>query len=178
MSQVDNLKDMLTFEKSTIDNFVTEYKGIPSTAQSSWGNWPIDNSGGLLSILGKKDRTPGEYKDLARHAQDEEISVSKTCESFHPMVLTWKEHLDHWRPRSLEGLIRPEGAETRWKFRKDDSKFIPEDDVIVAQGKRQIVLAYPEGDTVRYCERESLSKELSQDPEGTSVPGSSNVPKR
>jgi hypothetical protein len=176
---VDNLEDMLTFEKSTIDNFVTEYNSVRGSMSGvPWGCWPIDSSGGLLGILGKRDRTPGKYKDPAGNGQNEEISASKTCETFHPMVRKRNDQLDKWRPKSLEGFDRPQGAETEWKFTVDNSKSIPEDDVLVVTGKKMVVVASPDGKTVNYEDQESLSTKLYQEPQGTTVTGSSSVPKR
>ncbi|KAL4755849.1 T6SS phospholipase effector Tle1-like catalytic domain-containing protein [Aspergillus foveolatus] len=155
---VDKLSGMLTFENDAIQHFIDEYKSIPGTTSDSWGCWPIAANGGPLLALGKRDRTPGEYKDNAGDTKGEAKKSFETFETFHPMVRKRKGQVNGWCPGSLNGFNKQQNHENRWCWKKDNGIAILEDDVMFKE--RKMVVAYAQGSDVKYDARGSLSREL------------------
>jgi hypothetical protein len=157
---VDNLSGMLTFEDVAIKILIEQHRRALNANHitNGWGCGPIvDNFSGLQGaffwLLGKKDRTPGDYP---RDPGDG--TSGATNEYFHPIARIRKSKLSHYSPASLQGyaLEEPDGS-AGWKWVKRGIQAVPE---YVMRPEKTMSVAYEEGGSVRYKVEKSLSRLL------------------
>jgi hypothetical protein len=157
---VDNLSGMLTFEDAAIKMLIKEHSHALNTItiKNGWGCGPIvDNFSGLqgtfFRLLGKKDRTPGNY---LRDPGDN--TSGTTMEYLHPITRIRKSRLSDYNPASLQGYtpIEPDGN-AGWQWLKTGVQAMPE---YVMRPENKISLAYEEDGNVKFRIGESLSRLL------------------
>lgn len=124
---------MLTFEEVAIKVLIQQHQyalaenNTKNKVTDGWGCGPIvSNFSGLqgtfFRILGKQDRTPGNYP---RGPGDG--SGGATNEYFHPIARIRKSKLSNYSPMSLYGysLEEPDG-DAGWRWDKKGGQAIPE----------------------------------------------------
>ncbi|KAJ6109358.1 hypothetical protein N7486_001592 [Penicillium sp. IBT 16267x] len=130
---VDNLSGMLTFEEVAIELLIKQHKhaladiNSQNNVTNGWGCGPIVSNfsglqGAFFRILGKQDRTPGNYP----RAPGEGIGGA-TNEYFHPIARIRKISLPNYNPMSLYGysLEEPDG-DAGWKWVRTGGHAVPE----------------------------------------------------
>lgn len=112
---------MLTFEKAAINEIIEQHQEAlaENGVADGWGCGPIvSNFSGLqgkfFRILGKQDRTPGNYPPVPRdivenkRIEDEKSDGDRiygvTNEYFHPITRIRRRILPNYNPASLDGF--------------------------------------------------------------------------
>lgn len=157
--QADNLSGMLSFDEDAINTLIEQHRralnsnGIPN----GWGCGPIVSNfsglqGSFFRVLGKQDRTPGEYRKDAGDG-----GSGETNEYFHPTIRIRKTKVESWSPNPMRGwaITEPDG-EAGWKWVKNGVQEIPEY-VLRTNG---MSLAYNDRGVVRHKVSKSLSRLL------------------
>ncbi|KAL5342692.1 hypothetical protein BJX70DRAFT_355583 [Aspergillus crustosus] len=125
----DNLSGLLTFEEEAIVDLITEHNRALTDRNQRWGCGSIvGNFAGPMGIawrlLGRKDRTPGNYPpDTTKNMPSD---ATCTNETFHPMV--WIRHrtlAGAWAPPSLSEFT-PRKRDNDWHWEKDGQPPVPE----------------------------------------------------
>ncbi|ETS88004.1 hypothetical protein PFICI_01832 [Pestalotiopsis fici W106-1] len=160
---VDNLSQMLTFDKDAITDLVHEHSkaldGIKPT--NGWGCGPIiDNFTGLqgafFRLLGRQDRTPGEYPRDPGDGTD-----GATNEFFHPTVRMRRYKVTKWNPPPLQGYeLQEPDANTGWKWSKDGKRPVPEYEMKTNKTMSLAVQDPYDRKKIRFVTGESLSRKL------------------
>lgn len=150
---------MLTFENVMIEHLIMEHRESLKTNNipNGWGCWPfVDNffglQGAFFRLLGKKDRTPGNYPE------DADGTRGLTNETFHPITRMRKRRLAQYKPQALNGFtVRQRKGIGSWEWVKDGLRAVPE---YVMLPEKRMSVAYQTDDGVQYTVKESLSRLL------------------
>jgi hypothetical protein len=151
---------MLTFEEAAINLLIEEHRRAMNTINvpNGWGSGPIvDNFAGLqgafFRLLGKRDRTPGNYPRDAGDGIE-----GATNEYFHPSTRIRKSKVPHYNPAPLQGysVEEPVGNE-RWKWVKNGVRAVPE---YIMSPEKVMSVSYMDGGVVKYRVGKSLSRTL------------------
>jgi hypothetical protein len=151
---------MLTFEEAAINILTEKHRRALNAIRitNGWGCGPIvDNFSGLqgafFRLLGKKDRTPGDYP------RDPGDGISgATNEYFHPIARIRKSKRPDYNPASLLGYSREEPNDSAgWRWAKAGVQDVPE---YVMRPEKTMSLAYKEGGKVKFRVEKSLSRLL------------------
>jgi hypothetical protein len=130
---VDNLSGMVTFEEAAIEVFIKQHQqalaenNTKNNVTNGWGCGPIVSNfsglqGAFFRILGKQDRTPGNYPQAPGEGID-----GATNEYFHPIARIRKSKLSNYHPISLYGysLEQPD-SDAGWVWNKKGGQAVPE----------------------------------------------------
>lgn len=151
---------MLTFEEAAIKILAEEHRRALNTINvtNGWGCGPIvDNFSGLqgtlFRLLGKKDRTPGNYP------RDPGDGIGgATNEYFHPIARIRNSKRSDYNPASLLGYSREEpDGNAGWRWVKAGVQDVPE---YVMRPERTMSLASKKGGKVKFRVEKSLSRLL------------------
>lgn len=124
---------MLTFEEAAIEVLLEQHQQAlvenytKNNVTNSWGCGPIISNfsglqGAFFRILGKQDRTPGNYPPTSGDGNDRD-----TNEYFHPIVRIRKSKLPDYNPMSLYGYSAEQSdSEAGWMWHKKDLQAVPE----------------------------------------------------
>ncbi|KAJ6190980.1 hypothetical protein N7519_001001 [Penicillium mononematosum] len=130
---VDNLSGMLTFEEPAIKMLLEQHQdaiaenNTKNNTTNCWGCGPIVSNfsglkGAFFRILGKQDRTPGNYQRAPGDGSDR-----ATNESFHPIVRIRKSKLSNYNPMSLYGYSAEKSDnDAGWMWNKKERQAVPE----------------------------------------------------
>ncbi|KAJ6089242.1 hypothetical protein N7467_004458 [Penicillium canescens] len=130
---VDNLSGMVTFEEAAIEVLIKQHQhalaenNTKNNVTNGWGCGPIVSNfsglqGAFFRILGKQDRTPGNYPRAPGEGID-----GATNEYFHPTARIRKSKLSNYNPMSLYGysLEQPD-SDAGWMWNKKGGQAVPE----------------------------------------------------
>jgi hypothetical protein len=157
---------MLTFEDTAIEELIKQHhdalaennarNNARNNVINGWGCGPmVSNFAGLqgafFRVLGKQDRTPGNYP---RDAGDG--IGGATNEYFHPIARIRKSKLSNYNPASLYGyaLQEPDGKAS-WRWVKKGVQAVPE--YVLHPEKKMSLAVYGKG---KYRNVDSLSRLL------------------
>ncbi|KAJ5974165.1 hypothetical protein N7481_011375 [Penicillium waksmanii] len=130
---MDNLSGMLTFEGAAINELIKQHQdalaenNAQNNIKNGWGCGPIVSNfsglqGAFFGILGKQDRTPGNYPPVAGDGIG-----GATNEYFHPIVRIRKSILSNYNPASLHGYSFEESdGEAGWRWVREGVPAVPE----------------------------------------------------
>ncbi|KGO37688.1 protein of unknown function DUF2235 [Penicillium expansum] len=130
---VDNLSGMLTFEEAAIDVLLEQHQhaqaanNAKNNITDGWGCGTIVSNfsglrGAFFRILGKQDRTPGNYPQGPDDGNDR-----ATDEYFHPIVRIRKSKLSNYNPTSLYGYSAEKSdSDAGWMWHREDRQTVPE----------------------------------------------------
>ena len=150
---------MLTFEEDAIKILIKEHGRALHAIRipNGWGCGPIVANfsglqGAFFRLLGKKDRTPGNYPRDPGDGTD-----GATNEYFHPTTRIRKGKLSKYNPISLQGYTLEEPDDIPgWKWVRGVHA-VPE---YVMRPEKMMSLTYEEGGRVKYKVEKSLSRIL------------------
>lgn len=159
--KMDNLSGLLTFDQPSIASFIEDHRrafirvDTKGHLTNGWGCGPIvDDFAGLqgafFALLGRKDRTPGEYP-----RGPDNSTIGATNESIHPIVRVRKDRL-RYDPVALHGwgAQEPTGDGSGWKWVKEGREAMPE---YVMGPQKPMTVAY-DGD--KFKVQESMARML------------------
>ncbi|CAH0025163.1 unnamed protein product [Clonostachys rhizophaga] len=156
---VDNLSGMLTFDAEAIEIIIKNHMSALKSIRvaDGWGCGPIGSSfsglqGLFWGLLHRQHRTPGVY------LQDPGGGTSgATNEYFHPTVRIRQKNLSY-KPVSLKRCFpMKRGSGGGWLWVMSDLRAVPE---YVINPEKKMSIVYQENGSLKYTEREILSRSL------------------
>ena len=161
---MDHLSGLLTFDQASIASLIEDHRraiirvDTKASLTNGWGCGPIvDNFAGLqgafFALLGRKDRTPGEYPQ-----GPDDSTAGATNEEIHPVVRVRKDKL-RYDPVALRGwgAQEPSGGGQGWRWVKEGRKAMPE---YVLSPNKSMTVAYEGDEGVKFKVQESMARIL------------------
>lgn len=125
---------------------------------NGWGCGPIVSDfagiqGAFFRLLGKQDRTPGDYPRDPGDGAD-----GATNEYFHPLVRIREERVRSWDPVPMRGWnSQPPSEDRGWVWVKEGVQSLPE---YVMRPEKVMSLAYDDAGVTKFKNGQSLSRML------------------